>query len=74
MGQSESGDNRSYRVAFDKIHEALEGFRVRWTAERGAEQLRAVFSQIDMDQAVFEQPPFYTAEAAKTPNRNRTAR
>lgn len=43
------GDNRSYRVRFDKIHDRLPGFRCAWNARRGAEQLRALFGRIDMD-------------------------
>lgn len=48
-----SADNRSYRVAFDKIRRHLPGFRCRWTAERGARQLREIFMQIAMSKEVF---------------------
>jgi len=43
-----SKDNRSYRVSFDKIDKGLPGFKARWTAARGAEELRALFEQIEL--------------------------
>lgn len=43
-----SGDNRSYRVSFDKIETRLPGFKPRWTAESGATELRKLFERIDM--------------------------
>ncbi len=42
-----SSDNRSYRVNFDKIATRLPGFQARWTAKRGAEELRALFERIE---------------------------
>jgi len=53
MGSS-VGDKRSYRVNFDKIHAKLPGFKCRWTARDGAEQLRALFERIDFDEAVYK--------------------
>jgi nucleoside-diphosphate-sugar epimerase len=53
-----SGDNRSYRVSFAKIHRRLPGFRCRWTAVDGARQLRAVFERIRMRADVFSAQPF----------------
>lgn len=50
----EGGDNRSYRVSFDKIHERLPGFSCRWNTAAGAMQLRKVFEQVDMDEDTFE--------------------
>lgn len=41
-------DNRSYRVSFDKINDALPGFACEWTAEDGARELRSVFEAIAM--------------------------
>jgi nucleoside-diphosphate-sugar epimerase len=49
-----STDNRSYRVAFDKIHEVLPGFACEWDARRGAQQLFDVFTAIDMQPETFE--------------------
>ena len=43
---SSSGDNRSYRVNFDKIHTELPGFKCYHTARSGAKQLRALFERI----------------------------
>jgi nucleoside-diphosphate-sugar epimerase len=51
-------DNRSYRVNFDKIRAHLPDFRCEWDARRGAEQLRAVFERIAMDEPTFRAPPF----------------
>jgi nucleoside-diphosphate-sugar epimerase len=47
------GDNRSYRVSFGKIKRHLPQFRCRWLAERGARQLREVFSRIGMTRETF---------------------
>jgi nucleoside-diphosphate-sugar epimerase len=47
------GDNRSYRVSFEKINNKLPGFSCEWNAERGARQLHQVFSSIDMDVETF---------------------
>jgi len=53
-----SPDNRSYRVSFDKIRHHLPGFRCRWTAERGAAELRQVFERIAMGKEVFNYRAF----------------
>jgi nucleoside-diphosphate-sugar epimerase len=47
------GDNRSYRVSFDKIHSTLPGFSCEWDALRGAKQLSDVFSRIQLDAETF---------------------
>jgi nucleoside-diphosphate-sugar epimerase len=47
------GDNRSYRVSFEKIANKLPGFECQWDAVKGAQQLHDVFSTIDMDEATF---------------------
>lgn len=46
-------DNRSYRVSFEKINTRLPGFKCDWNAQRGAQQLLDVLSQIDMDEGTF---------------------
>jgi nucleoside-diphosphate-sugar epimerase len=51
---SSSGDNRSYRVNFDKIHRELPGFRCRYTARDGASQLHEVFARIQMERDTYE--------------------
>lgn len=53
-----ASDNRSYRVNFEKISTQLPGFSCEWDAERGARQLRRVFEAIDMNEAMFNAPPF----------------
>jgi nucleoside-diphosphate-sugar epimerase len=49
-----SKDNRSYRVAFDKIATKLPGFATRWTAQRGAEELRQLFERIEFSGDTYE--------------------
>jgi nucleoside-diphosphate-sugar epimerase len=48
------GDNRSYRVSFDKINTQLPGFSCDYTARKGAEELYEVFKKIDMDEETFK--------------------
>jgi nucleoside-diphosphate-sugar epimerase len=42
------GDNRSYRVNFDRIHSELPNFSCRYTVRDGARQLRELFDRIQM--------------------------
>jgi nucleoside-diphosphate-sugar epimerase len=49
-----SGDNRSYRVNFDKINSRLPGFRCQRDARTGAQELRSVFEKIQMTRERFE--------------------
>ena len=53
-----SGDNRSYRVSFAKIHEKLHGFHCAWDARKGAQQLHDVYERIGMDAGTFNARPF----------------
>jgi nucleoside-diphosphate-sugar epimerase len=53
-----SGDNRSYRVSFDKIRKHLPDFQCRWSAESGAMQLARLFGRIGMTNEVFTAAPF----------------
>ena len=55
---SSDGDNRSYRVSFDKIASQLPGFRAGRDAASGARELMDVFRRIDMDEATFTSAPF----------------
>ncbi|MPZ78382.1 MAG: NAD-dependent epimerase/dehydratase family protein [Deltaproteobacteria bacterium] len=48
------GDNRSYRVCFDKINSVLPGFKCRYDAATGAQQLHELFHKIEMPRDVFE--------------------
>ncbi len=45
---AKSGDTRSYRVNFDRIHRELPGFQCRNTARDGARQLHELFERIQM--------------------------
>jgi nucleoside-diphosphate-sugar epimerase len=49
-----NGDNRSYRVSFDKIHAKLAGFRCRRNTRMGAAQLLELFERINMTREIFE--------------------
>jgi nucleoside-diphosphate-sugar epimerase len=48
-----NNDGRSYRVAFDKIATGLPGFQCRWTAEKGAAELRELFERIQLTPELF---------------------
>lgn len=52
------GDNRSYRVSFEKINSELPGFSCDYTAQKGAEELHSIFSKIDMDAETFNDRPY----------------
>lgn len=41
------GDNRSYRVSFDKITNELPGFCCDWNAEKGAQEFLELFRRIE---------------------------
>jgi nucleoside-diphosphate-sugar epimerase len=53
LGKSD-GDDRSYRVSFDKIKAKLPGFNPKWNAQKGAEQLHELFERIDMTDERFQ--------------------
>ncbi len=59
------GDNRSYRVSFEKIRSKLPAFRCCWDVRRGAEQLRRVFESIGMTEQIFTAPPFTRLQQLK---------
>jgi nucleoside-diphosphate-sugar epimerase len=46
-------DNRSYRVSFEKINKTLPGFKCDWDAQRGAQQLFDLFTEIGMSADTF---------------------
>jgi nucleoside-diphosphate-sugar epimerase len=52
------GDNRSYRVNFDKIHRQLPGFRCQYTTRDGARQLHQLFERIGFDDSVYKYRAF----------------
>ena len=47
------GDDRSYRVSFEKVNTQLPGFECKRTVKQGAEQLKKTFEAIDMTQGDF---------------------
>jgi len=53
FGKSD-GDNRSYRVCFEKVNSVLPGFKCRSNAATGARELYELFQRIDMPQQTFE--------------------
>ena len=48
------GDNRSYRVSFEKINTRLPGFKCDWDARKGAEELFEIYSRIAMTPETFD--------------------
>ena len=48
------GDNRSYRVNFARIHRELPGFKCRFRARDGAQQLRELFERIQMSPETYQ--------------------
>jgi nucleoside-diphosphate-sugar epimerase len=53
-----SGDNRSYRVSFDKIKQRLIGFKCQRDATTGAQQLHELFERIQLTPDVLVAPPY----------------
>ncbi len=52
------GDNRSYRVSFDKIRAQLPGFQCKWTVPLGVQQLHSRFQQINLTEEMFTDRAF----------------
>ena len=51
-------DKRSYRVSFDKIRRALPGFKPKWDARMGAEQLYQAYRSSGLTLEEFEGPRY----------------
>ncbi len=66
-----SKDNRSYRVSFDKIAKLMPGFKTRWTAAQGAEELRRLFERIEFSQETYEYRAFTRLKQLKYLERTR---
>jgi nucleoside-diphosphate-sugar epimerase len=49
-----NGDNRSYRVSFDKINSQLPGFKCRRNAKFGAQELCELFEKLSMSDETFK--------------------
>ena len=64
VGKS-NGDNRSYRVSFQKIRDHLPNFTCEWDAPRGAEELRRIFERISMTPETFNAPPYTRLQQLK---------
>jgi nucleoside-diphosphate-sugar epimerase len=47
------GDNRSYRVNFDRIHRELPGFKCSYTPVDGVRQLHELFQRIQMSPEIY---------------------
>ncbi|MFH0777705.1 MAG: SDR family oxidoreductase [Candidatus Eisenbacteria bacterium] len=47
------GDNRSYRVSFEKIREHLPAFSCSWDARKGAEELLTLFGRVELSEDMF---------------------
>lgn len=60
-----NGDNRSYRVSFQKIRDRLPDFRCRWNIRNGAEQLCNVFEKIGLNEETFTAIPFTRLQQLK---------
>jgi nucleoside-diphosphate-sugar epimerase len=58
-------DNRSYRVSFEKISMCLPGFRRKWTAAAGAQQLLDLFKNIGMSAKTFHHRNYTRLEQLK---------
>lgn len=52
------GDDRSYRVSFDRIARELPGFRCRRDPAAGAAELRRLFERIGLTREQFESPAY----------------
>jgi hypothetical protein len=52
------GDDRSYRVSFERIANELPGFRCRHSPEAGAIEFRRLFEQIKLRREQFEAPAY----------------
>jgi nucleoside-diphosphate-sugar epimerase len=64
FGKSD-GDNRSYRVCFDKINSVLPGFECRKNAETGAAELHELFQRVDMTRQMFNFRAYTRVEQLK---------
>jgi nucleoside-diphosphate-sugar epimerase len=58
-------DARSYRVDFGKIGRLLPGFRPRWTARRGAQELHDAYRAVGLTVEDFEGPRYKRIDCLK---------
>lgn len=55
-------DRRAYRVSCEKIRDAVPGFRPRWSARLGADQLHAAFVEHGLTREALDGPQFVRLE------------
>lgn len=53
LGKSD-GDNRSYKVSFDKLKTTFPNLKIQRTVEYGAKELKEVFKRIKMTKEIYE--------------------
>ncbi len=53
IGESD-GDNRSYRVSFEKIHTMFPDFKCKYKLQDGATELRNLFEKLMMTEDIFQ--------------------
>jgi nucleoside-diphosphate-sugar epimerase len=66
FAEGAGADPRSYQVDFSKIASALPGFRCRWDARSGAEQLASAYRDAGMDERMFQGDSFTRLARLKT--------
>jgi nucleoside-diphosphate-sugar epimerase len=52
-------DNRNYQVNFDKIENTLPGFKIKWSVEKGIEQLTKDLIHYQISSGIFKKRDFY---------------
>lgn len=58
-----TGDDRDYRVSFDKAASVLPGFQPQWTVRKGIEELLDAYSRHGLTEEVFLGPDFVRLKA-----------
>lgn len=53
------GDNRTYKVSFEKITKTLPGFKCEWNVERGVIDLAAKLEELKLDLVTFKNRGYY---------------
>lgn len=51
-------DKRSYRVEFDKISQAIPGFKPEWNVQKGAKELYDAYKKVGLNVEDFEGPKY----------------
>jgi nucleoside-diphosphate-sugar epimerase len=53
-----SPDKRNYRVDFSKVRQGMPGFKPKWTARMGSEELYAAYQKVNLKVEDFEGPRY----------------